>query len=239
MGEQAALPRSGVRFVICSPAGESLPSPLYCRHGKAFRAVRIGSRTPSPWIKPDADGIVRFWKEDPGPVVSEDKGGKKAAAAAVTAELPEPFLAVKVPTDIGSKALCILVPSSEPGKTQSFFLNESNFPKSGVHLINFSPYPLQVILSEKGDFSDKKTANVSFFQRSEGISEKNSWTFKGEDGQTVGFMLMYKSSKDKPFQRSRASRFVVSGRQSQISVVVKDPTRDNIKMLSIQLSDAK
>ncbi len=233
---EAAVPRTGVRFVIISPTGDSLPSPLYCKQGKTFRPIRMGERTASQRVKPEAGGVVRFWKEDPmaGAAAETGKGGKKAAAAAVPTQLPEPFMTVKLPANADSNTLCILVPSSE-GKAQTFFVNESDVPNSGVHLINFSPYPLQMVTSKKGDFSDKVTHNISFFQRNEGISDKNRWSYKGENGEAVAFILSYKAGKDTPPRRVRASRFAVSARQSQITVVVKEPTREQLKMLSIQL----
>ncbi len=243
---EVAAPRTGVRFVIVSPSGEALPSPLYYKQGKTFKAVRIGARVPSPRIKPEAGGVVRFWKEDPT-AVAEGEGAEGASAgsrsnrrpvAVAAAKLPEPFMTVNVPANIGSKSLCILVPNAE-GKAQSFFVDEADVPASGVHLINFSPYPLQMILSKKGDFSDKVTQNVAFFQRSEGITEKNRWSYKGENGEQVSFMLMYKTGKGKEYRRARASRFAVSNRQSQITVVVKDATRDAVKMLSIQLAESQ
>ncbi len=237
--EAAAAPRTGVRFVIVSPSGESIPSPLYCKQGKTFTAVRIGARTPSQRVKPEAGGVVRFWKENPmaaaAAAAPAGKGGKPAAAA-VPAQLPEPFMTVKLPGTADSNTLCIIVPSAE-GKAQTFFVKESDVPMSGVHLINFSPYPLKMVTSRKGDFSDKVTGNVSFFQRSEGINEKNMWSYKGENGENVAFMLMCKTGKDQDFRRVRASRFSVSSRQSQITVVVKEPKRDNVKMLSIQLTE--
>ncbi len=238
--EAAAAPRTGVRFVIVSPSGETLPSPLYCKQGKEFQAVRIGARTPSQRVKPEAGGIVRFWKENPAAGAEGEqpaRGGRRPAAAAPL-QLPEPFMTVSIPSNVGSKALCIIVPSGK-GKPQTFFVNESDVPSSGVHLINFSPYPLQMILSKKGDFSDKVTQNVSFFRRNEGISEKNRWSYKGENGENVAFILMCKTSKEKDFQRVRASRFAVSSRQSQITVVVKDPSREHVKMLSIQLAEGR
>ncbi len=240
---EEATPRTGVRFVIVSPSGESLPSPLYCKHGKGFRSIHIGSRAASPRVRPEAGGVVRFWKEDPSAAAAASstgtaKGGKKSAAASVAAaELPAPFLTVKLPENMDSKTLCILVPTAE-GKAQTFFVGESAVPMSGVHLINFSPYPLQMTTSKKGDFSDKAVQGVSFFQRSEGISAKNSWSYRGTNGETVAFILSFQTPKDKEPRRVRASRFIVSERQSQITVVVKDPTReDQVKMLSVQLSE--
>ncbi len=227
---QEATPRTGVRFVIISPSGESLPSPLYCKQGKKFVPVRISGRIPSERVRPEG-GELRFWKEDPG-AVEETKGNKAP-------KLPEPYLSIKMPGSVSAKTLCIIVPSSTPGKTQTFFLNENDVPASGVHLINFSPYPLQMVLSKKGDFSDKTVDKVSFFQHSEGISEKNRWSYRGEGGEAVSFMLMFKPGKDAEYRRVRSSRFVVSDRQSQITVVVKDSSRDNVKMLSIQLAEPK
>ncbi len=235
---EAANPRSGVRFVICSPSGESLPSPLYCKQGKEFRPIALGSRTPSKRVKPEAGNVLRFWKEDPTPP-SETAGGRRGAAAAADVEkaLPPPFMTVKLPATVDSKTLCILVPSGDPAKTKMFFLRESDFPKSGVHIINFSPYPLQMVLSKKGDFTDKKVENVGFFRQDEGVSAKNSWSYKGASGESVAFMLMVKTQKDKDFRRFKASRFAVSDRQSQITVIVRDPSRENVKMMSIQLAE--
>ncbi len=234
---EEATPRTGVRFVIVSPSGESLPSPLYCKQGKGFRPIQLGARMASPRVRPEAGGMVRFWKEDPTPAPAPGAALGKKAAAVSAADLPAPFLTVKLPDNMDAKTLCILVPSAE-GKAQTFFVRESDVAMSGVHLINFSPYPLQMVTSKKGDFSDKAVSNISFFQRSEGISEKNRWSYNGSNGESVAFMLNCKTGKDKEPRRVRASRFVVSERQSQITVVVKDPTReDQVKMLSIQLSE--
>ncbi len=247
--EAPAAPSTGVRFVIVSPSGDTIPSPLYCKQGKTFVPVRIGARAASQRVKPEAGGIVRFWKENPMPTADAaafdgTAGGKTAArpnrrassatAAVPEAKLPEPFMTVQLPSGVDSKTLCILVPNKD-GKAQTFFVDEKDVPASGIHIINFSPYPLQMLLSQKGDFSDKVTQNISYFQRSEGITAKNRWSFKGKDGESMAFMLMFKSGKDKEFRRVRASRFVVTEKQSQISVVVKDPSREAVKLINIQL----
>ncbi len=241
--EADANPRTGVRFVVVSPSGEAVPSPLYCKQGKSFRPLQISSRMPSKRVKPEAGNVVRFWKEDPGPAPEENattgrgnRGGRGATATPAT-ELPPPFMTVTLPSGIDAKTLCILVPTGDPAKPQMFFLRESDFPSSGVHLINFSPYPLQMILSQKGDFSDKKVSNIGFFRREDGVSAKNSWSYKGAAGESVAFMLMCKTPKAKEPRRVKASRFSVSDRQSQITVVVKDPKQENVKLLSIQLSE--
>ena len=60
---EAAAPKTGIRFVVCSPTNAKLPSPLYYQTGKEFKPVRIGGRTPSPRIKP-IGGKVCFWDQD-------------------------------------------------------------------------------------------------------------------------------------------------------------------------------
>ncbi len=226
---------------MCSPGGASLPSPLYCKQGKSYKPLQIGGRMPSKRVKPDADGTVKFWLENPAPAVEEEESGRRNArggrAAEKEKELPPPDLTIKMPGGPSSKMLCIVVPAKELKQTQSFFLKESDFPKSGVHIINFSPYPLEMAISKSGDFKDKKASVIGFFRKDEGISKNNSWTYKGEDGETVAFMLSYKGKDAKKFKRIKSSRFVVTGRQSQISIVVKDPTRDSLRLMSIQLLD--
>ncbi len=236
---EEAMPSTGVRFVICSPGNARLPSPLYCKQGKVYKPIQIGSRTPSVRVRPDADGTVKFWKENPMPVVEEEEAGTRPRGnrnkpKPEEVELPPADLTIKVP-GAGSKYICIVVPAQELKKTQSFFLKESDFPKSGVHLINLSPYPLEMSISKSGDFKDKKVSSVGFFRKDDGISNKNSWSYKGEDGESVAFMLSYRGKDAKAMKRIKSSRFVVTGRQSQISIVVRDPSRDAPRLLNIQI----
>ncbi len=231
-----AAPKTGVRFVVCSPSGENMPSPLYVRNGKEFTAIQIGSRTTSPRVKP-VGGVVEFWKENPMPTAGmSDKKDKGAAAAA---KLPDPFFKVTVPANIGSKSVCILSPSKDIEKTATLFLNESDFPRKGVHIINLSSFPLQMTISEKGDFSDKKESKIGVYRREDGISPNNSWSFKGEKGQQVGFILTYSEKGAKMPKRIKASSFTVSGQQAVINVVVKDTKLNRPRLMTIQLSDDK
>lgn len=227
--------KNGVRFVIVAPDGGALPSPLFCKQGKKYKEIKISSRTPSVRVKPE-NGVVNFYKEDPLAAAEADpkKAGKEV-------KLPPPVLSVTVPGN-ANKMLCIVVPNkTAPEKPQTFFLNEKDFPRKGVHIINFSPNKLVMTLSEKGDFTDKKDSTIGPFRREAGISPENSWTFKGEkDGDAMAFKLSFvpkdaKSPKD--VKMLRASKFVVSSRQSQISIVVKDsnPNRETLKLMPIQL----
>lgn len=229
--KEAAVPKSGVRFVICSPSNATLPSPLYYRSGKDYKTVNISSRVPSRRIRPEG-GKVEFWDENPAEAAAtKEKGDKK--------KMPKPVLSLEVPAG-GGKMLCIVVPGKEMSQTQTYFLKESDFPKKGMHIINFSSYPLKMVISEKGDFSDQVEKSVGVFRRDEGISKNNTWSYVGEEsGKSIAFALMYRDKDDKEFKRLKASMFSVSPRQAQINMVVKDAARNAPKLLSIQLMEDK
>lgn len=228
--KEAAVPKSGVRFVICSPTNAQLPSPLYYKSGKDFKTVNISSRVPSRRIRPEG-GKVEFWDENPAEAAADAKGDKK--------KTPKPVLSIEVPAG-GGKLLCIVVPGKEISQTQTYFLKESDFPKKGMHIINFSSYPLKMITSEKGDFSDPVEKTVGVFRRDEGISKNNTWSYVGEEaGRNVAFALMYRDRDAKEFKRLKASMFSLSARQAQINLVVKDGARNAPKLLSIQLMEDK
>lgn len=231
---EEAAPKTGVRFVICSPAGTNMPSPLYVQTGKdTYKAISLGSRTPSMRVKP-MGGVVKFWDKNPGDT-GMSEGDKKPAAKA---QIPEPVFSVTVPAGTASKSVCILSPNADVKKTQALFLNESDFPRNGMHVINLSSYPLQITTSESGDFKDKKESKVGVYRREDGICPENSWTFKGEKGQKVAFILSYTEKGAKAPKRLKASTFVISGRQSMINLVVKDPTRNVPKLMPIQISES-
>ena len=233
-GATAEAPKTGVRFVICSPSGVSMPSPLFVRSGKAFKAISIGSRTPSERVAP-VGGVIEFWDKDPGAAAAE--GNKKPAAGA--AKLPEPIFSVSVGPNVGSKAVCILSPNKEVKKTSALFLDEKDFPRKGMHIINLSSYPLQIVTSESNDFKDKKESKIGVYRREDGISSSNSWSFKGEKGQQVSFILSYADQNAKAYKRIKSSTFVLSDRQSVVNVVVKDQTRNMPKLMTIQLAETK
>ena len=230
-GAEAEAPKTGVRFVVCSPAGVSFPSSLYVRSGKAFKAISIGSRNPSERVAP-VGGVIDFWDKDPGAAAD---GEKKSAAG----KLPEPILSVEVKQGVASKALCILSPNKDVKKTNALFLDEKDFPRKGMHIINLSSYPLQVITSESNDFKDKKESKIGVYRREDGISSSNSWSFKGEKGQQVSFILSYADQNAKAYKRIKSSTFVLSDRQSVVNLVVKDQTRNMPKLMPIQLTESK
>ena len=134
--------------------------------------------------------------------------------------------------------MCILTPNKEVAKTQALFLKESDFPNKGMHVINLSSYPLQITTSESGDFKDKKESKIGVYRREDGISPDNTWSFKGEKGQTVSFVLTYSEKGAKAPKRIKASTFVISERQSMVNLVVKDAARNMPKLMSIQIAEA-
>ena len=232
-GATAEAPKTGVRFVVCSPSGVPFPSSLYVRRGKEFKAISIGSRTPSERVAP-VGGVIDFWDKDPS---AGTEGDKKPSAGAV--KLPDPVFSVSVGPNVGSKAVCILSPNKELKKTNTLFLDEKDFPRKGMHIINLSSYPLQMITSESNDFKDKKESKIGVYRREDGISSSNSWSFKGEKGQQVSFILSYADQNAKTYKRIKSSTFVLSDRQSVVNVVVKDPTRNMPKLMTIQLAETK
>lgn len=229
---EAAEPKTGVRFVVCSPAGIDFPSPLYVRSGKEFKAIHIGARTPSPRVKP-VNGVVEFWEENPNPEASAND----PAAAKKPVKLPPAIFSVDVPANAGSKSVCILSPNKEVKKTATIFFNEKDFPRKGMHVVNLSSYPLTLTTWEKADFSDKVEKKIGVYRRENGICEDNSWKFVGKKGQQVSFILAYSEKGAKMPKRIKASTFVVSDRQSVVNIVVKDPGLNRPKLVTIQLAE--
>lgn len=223
------VPQNGIRFVVCSPSGLSIPSPLYVQDGKEFKALVLGSRTPSQRMRP-VGNTINFWDEDPSKIKADEATGKKP-------EMPEPVFSIKVPTGLGSKTVCLLSPNKDLKKTAALFLNEKDFPRKGMHLINLSSFPLILAISESPDFKDKKESKIGVYRREDGICENNSWSFKGKQGQVVSFILSYQDKGSKLPKRIKASSFVISERQAVINLVLKDATRNVPKLMTIQLAE--
>lgn len=229
---QTAEPKTGVRFVVCSPAGIDFPSPLYVRSGKEFKAIHIGARTPSPRVKP-VNGVVDFWEENPNPEASSSD----PTAAKKPVKLPPPVFSVSLPPNMGSKSVCILSPNKEVKKTSTVFFNEKDFPRRGMHIVNLSSYPLVLTTWEKPDFSDKADTKIGVYRRDKGICNENSWKFVGKKNQQVSFILAYTEKGAKMPKRIKASAFSVSERQSVVNIVVRDPGLNRPKLITIQLAD--
>lgn len=253
-----AEPKSGVRFVICSAKNAKVKSPLWYKVSEEeAKTVTISARTATPRIKP-MNGKVDFYESNPIPPTADKKSGSDKSAK--EEKWVEPKVVFSVDTSkAASKAFCIVMPETET-KVDTIMLSESDFPKQGVHLINLSSRNVKIAISEKGDFSDSKITLLKGGNL-KGVSDSNKWSLKGAShGDTLAFQISYEGVKEerkkdakgrtvtdakgKPVKMKvksdislRRSKFVVSERQSQISILVDDPARDGVKMLSVQLAE--
>ena len=103
--------------------------------------------------------------------------------------------------------------------------------------ILLSSFPLIVATSDSPDFKDKKESKIGVYRREDGICANNSWSYKGQNGQAIAFILSYVDKDAKMPKRIKASTFVISDRQAVINLVMKDATRNVPKLLSIQLAE--
>lgn len=222
-------PASGVRFVVCSPAGIEFPSRLYVRNGQEFSPINIGSRTPSHRVVP-VGGKVDFWKQNPNP--DAGKKGKKGPAV----KIPKADFSVSVPGNSGEKHICILTPKEDISQTSSIFLLESNFPRKGMHVVNLSTSQIEILTSTDISFKEpKKYKPLEIYRNSKGLTKDNWWSFTGKAGQQISFMLKYKARDSKTAKQLKASAFVIADKQSIINLVVDDPKTKRPKLITIQV----
>ncbi|MBQ9095251.1 MAG: hypothetical protein IJY53_02815 [Akkermansia sp.] len=247
--------KTGVRFVICSAANIKVKSPLWYKvSDEEADTVSISSRTATPRIKP-IGGKVVFYEDNPIPPETDgkDKDGKAE-------KWKEPKVVFTVDTKgAASKAFCIVMPETET-KVETIMLSESDFPKKGVHLINLSKKNVKISTSAKGDFSDAKVTLLKG-GNTKSVNDSNKWSLVGANhGDQLAFQITYEGVKEQRARGTggktlkdangkirkekvrteitlRRSKFVVSERQSLISILVDDPARDGVKLLSIQLAD--
>ena len=247
--------KTGVRFVICSAANIKVKSPLWYKvSDEEADTVSISSRTATPRIKP-MGGKVVFYEDNPIPPETDgkDKDGKAE-------KWKEPKVVFTVDTKgAASKAFCIVMPETET-KVETIMLSESDFPKKGMHLINLSKKNVKISTSAKGDFSDAKVTLLKG-GNTKSVNDSNKWSMVGANhGDQLAFHITYEGVKEQRARGTggktlkdangkirkekvrteitlRRSKFVVSERQSLISILVDDPARDGVKLLSIQLAD--
>ena len=232
--EKSKFPKNGVRFVICSATDQQVPSPLYVRVGNEYEKVIITSRMPTPRIAPEG-GVVRFYENPPAPKAAHGK------------ENEEPYISIAVPKNVSHKSICIVQPSKK-GDTnpQTFFLSETEFKKGGVHVINFTSKPLNMIVDPTGEFSGqekKETIAPRIKDKNTlSITDANVWTYSGKhkEAENVDFILQAApSARGGEGVRIRAGVFMTIPDVTQINFVVKHPTLPNAyRLLSVQCSDA-
>ncbi len=216
---------NGLGFVVSSSGGARLKeNKLYYKSGKGYKSVNIAGRTVSDRV-PIAGGSVALWDSDPTPQTKD-------------AEVPKATLTVNVPSGSGNRPICILQLSKADGssalKMNPIVIGSNVIPSQGQHIINLSGYPLTMYTATKSDFSDRKEAKIAP-NRSNGtkVASDNIWSLRGTDGEVLSFMLMATLERGKDPVRVRASRFSVSNKQAQVTLILKDPARAGVKMESI------
>ncbi len=225
--EEEKKPTTGLGFVVSASGGARLKgNQLYYSTGKGYKAVTISGRTLSDRV-PVLNGKVPLWDSDPTPKTKDE-------------EVPEPVITVNIPTGSGNRPICILQLSKAQGSdsvTMNPIVIGSNvIPSQGQHIINLSGYPLIMYTATKSDFSDRKENKIAP-NRNGGkkVESNNIWSLRGTDGEVISFMLMATLERDKAPVRVRASRFSVSNKQAQVTLVLKNPDRAGVKMESITI----
>lgn len=160
-GPALKFPNHGVRFVICSPTGERVPSPLYTKVKKDYLPLYISSRMPSPRVAPIRD-VVNMYEEEP----ENDKA--------------TPYLSVEVPKEYQRKGICVMMPDKGGRGGQRFFLNEKDFAIGGTYIVNLSKSPLEMLTSRTGDFQGEEIRSIlKPFDGERKLTDKgaNVWCF--------------------------------------------------------------
>lgn len=222
--EEPAYPTTGPRFVICSPTGATVKSPLYVKIGEDFLPVRISSRFPSERVTPEPDGTVRFYDEKPALPKDGKKGEEKV-------KLPPPYMVIRIPRDYARvRSICIVIPGDTPAQNQCFYLRESEFPVGGFHVINFSPTPLEIFHSLTNQFPEKGTT-IAPYRRKEDNSiargDANTWSYVDKQSTkavAVNYALFAPPLiENGPPLPLRTSRFMVQKRHAELVIVVRHP----------------
>ncbi len=215
---------NGMGFVVSSGMGARLKSnELYYRDGKSFKKIRLSGRNVSDRVRVRG-GKIEIWDSDPTPATPD-------------AAVAPPLVSIEVPSGVGSRPVCLVLPYKDKNgkvKARAMVLNESVVPSTGQHIVNLSGYPLTVTIATKSDFSDRKDTKIApNRQGGRSVTPDNIFSLKGADGSVRAFMLSATLQSGKPPVRLRASRFVLSTKQGQVTLVFKDPTRAGVKMESI------
>lgn len=219
------FPSHGVRFVICSPTGERVPTPLYAKVNKDYLPIRISSRMPTPRLAPIEGKISLYTK----------------APSAKTEKTDTPYLTLTVPKDYRSKSLCVVMPNKEGKVEKSFFMKESEFVKGGIYIINLSHVPLEMTTSDTGEFGDeKKTKKIEAGSGIKHVSkeDENVWSYVSKaDRKRISFILNAKPMGIPPV-RIKAGAILTNKNATQVNFVVDHPTlKNSYKLLSVQYSD--
>lgn len=220
--EKPAYPTTGPRFVVCSPTGTMVKTPLYVKIDKDYLPLNISSRFPSERVTPESDGTVNFYEKKPSKKGGSDAGKEK---------LPPPYMVIRVPREYARvRSICIVVPGDKPDQNQCFFLRESEFPTGGFHIINFSPSPLEIFHSFTNNYPEKGDS-IAPYRRKEnnGIKQgdPNTWSYVNSNPNepaTVNYAIMAPPLKENGSPLPlRMSRFMINNTHAEINIIVRHP----------------
>lgn len=218
---ESPYPTTGPRFVVCSPTGSTVKSPLYVKIDRDYLPVSISARFPSERVTPDPDGVVNFYENKP----AKSREGKE------TEKLPPPYMVVRVPREYARvRSICIVVPGDKPDQNQCFFLRESEFPTGGFHIINFSPTPLEIFHSPNNNFPDKGDTIAPYHRKeNNGIKQgdPNTWSYVNSNPNepaTINYAIMAPPLKENGAPLPlRMSRFMVNKTHAEVNIIVRHP----------------
>ncbi len=221
--EESPYPTTGPRFVVCSPTGSTVKSPLYVKIDQEYLPVRISPRFPSERVTPEPDGTVRFYENKP-PTPKEAKEADKE-------KLPPPYMVIRIPREYARvRSICIVIPGNKPDQNQCFFLRESEFPTGGFHVINFSPTPLEIFCSLTRDMPEKGVSIAPYHRKEDNsIKQGDPNTFSYVDKESTKPVAVNYALYGPPLVENggplplRMSRFMVNKNQADINVVVRHP----------------
>lgn len=230
--DTSKFPTRGVRFVICSPTGERLPTPLYAKVGNDYLPVTISPRMPSPRLAPTGAGneaSVKFYESIPD---AKELSERKVV----------PYLEIKIPKNHRNKSICVVQPKKSGEQPITHFINEASFEKGSSYVINFSQTPLEMITSTSGKFSgEEKKAKIDVYTPSSTISKKSPFVWGHEskkENEKVYFVLLAQPKGGTEPLRIKSSVFMTSPISTQMSFIVEHPTiKGSFRLMSIQYND--
>lgn len=226
--DNVKFPSRGVRFVVCSPSGERLPTPLYAKVGETHLPVHITSRAPSPRLAPNSKGNIAFYDKDPGP---------KAKGA-------QPLFTIEVPQEHRTKSICVVQPAPKnAGVSKAYFFKESTFPKGSSYIVNLSSSTLEMVTSSTGKFEgEEKRVKIAPNNKKTSLSAdaENVWGFSNSKASSklyFSLSALPADAKGSPI-RIKSSTIMTYEKNTQLSFVVEHPTlKGSFRIMSVQYAD--
>lgn len=228
--EVTLYPSTGVRFVICTVNDQKLPSPLFTRFQEKYVPLFMSTRAPSERALPESDGHIRLY--DSKPEDAKNPGN--------------PFLDITVPEEMRKgRVLCIVVLVAENAKPQLYYMHESDFPVGGFYVLNFSPSPLELLVTTKDELPEKGIMIAPYSRPANGCfspSTSNIWSFRGKENPEVKsllYMLRVPSeTEESDAIPLRSAKFTPNKSQATLCIVVKHPKIEQaFRLLSIQYNN--